>query len=88
MTARHKKLINAEVQRHIALALASSEPTIKRSHMEVAEALTAALVAAEERTVKRSCKNPNWAPRIGLSLRHLLARRKGCCREGRISREP
>ena len=43
MTERQAQLIQAEASRHIAMAKAASELTIKCSHLEVAEALAAAL---------------------------------------------
>ena len=43
MTARQMQLIRSEVLRHIAMAKAAGEITIKCSHIEVAEALGAAL---------------------------------------------
>lgn len=35
-----QKLIESEIQRHIALAVVAREPSIKASHMEVLQALT------------------------------------------------
>lgn len=43
MTARQVQLIQSEVQRHIAMAKAARDISIKCSHIEVAEALSAAL---------------------------------------------
>lgn len=45
MTARQMQLIQSEALRHIAMAKAAREITIKCSHIEVAEALGAALQA-------------------------------------------
>ena len=45
MTARQVQLIQSEAQRHIAMAKAAKEIPIKCSHIEVAEALGAALQA-------------------------------------------
>ena len=45
MTARQVQLIQSEAQRHIAMAKAAREISIKCSHIEVAEALGAALQA-------------------------------------------
>ena len=44
MTAHQAQLIDAEISRHISLALIAEEPEIRRDHLEVAQALTAALV--------------------------------------------
>ena len=43
MTARQMQLIQAEAQRHIAMAKAAKEISIKCSHLEVVDALCAAL---------------------------------------------
>lgn len=43
MTARQAQLITGEMKRHIAMAKAAKELPIKCSHLEVAEALGAAL---------------------------------------------
>ncbi len=43
MTARQAQLIISEIKRHIAMAKAVKEIPIKCSHLEVAEALGAAL---------------------------------------------
>ncbi|MBR2934884.1 MAG: hypothetical protein IKB79_04835 [Oscillospiraceae bacterium] len=45
MTARQVQLIQSEAQRHIAMAKTAREISIKCSHVEVAEALGAALQA-------------------------------------------
>lgn len=45
MTARQVQLIQSEAQRHIAMAKAAREIPIKCSHLEVADALCAALQA-------------------------------------------
>lgn len=47
MTARQVQLIQAEAQRHIAMAKAAKEIPIKCSHLEVADALCAALQSAK-----------------------------------------
>lgn len=43
MTTRQVQLIRSEAQKHIAMAKAANEISIKCSHLEVAEALSAAL---------------------------------------------
>ncbi len=43
MTARQVQLIQSEAQRHIAMAKAAREISIKCSHLEVVDALCAAL---------------------------------------------
>ena len=53
MTPRQMQLVESEISRHIALAMAAREPVIKRSHMEVAQALATALAAGKERRDKR-----------------------------------
>lgn len=40
-----QKLIESEIQRHIALAVVAREPSIKASHMEVLQALTICKIA-------------------------------------------
>lgn len=44
MTTRQAQLIQAEAKRHIAMAKAAKEIPIKCSHLEVAAALSAALL--------------------------------------------
>lgn len=81
MTAHQVQLIDAEISRHIALALYAEEPGIIRSHMEVAQALTAALVMAGERR-SRKCRNHASAIPTGLCLRPLKASQKVRGRNG------
>lgn len=46
MTTNHAQhLIDCEIQRHIALAVAARDPTVKGSHMEVLQALTMSKIA-------------------------------------------
>ena len=71
MTAHQVQLIDAEISRHISLALISEERVIRRDHLEVAKALTAALVAEERRAGK--CRSHTLATHIGLYLRRLKA---------------
>ena len=47
MTARQVQLIQSEAKRHIAMAKAAKEISIKCSHLEVADALCAALQSEE-----------------------------------------
>ena len=47
MTARQVQLIHAEALRHMAMAKAAKDITIKCSHLEVAEALSAVLQSEE-----------------------------------------
>lgn len=42
-----KRLISDEVRRHISQAMVTTEPAMKRGHLEVAEALTLAVVSME-----------------------------------------
>lgn len=70
MTAHQVQLIEVEISRHILLALYAKEPQITKSHLEVAQALTEALVAAEERRVEE-CRSHKSATNIGL-FRQLL----------------
>lgn len=70
MTPRQTQLVEFEISRHIALAMIAREPAIRRSHMEVAQALTAALAAAEERRNRR-WRIFNWVRPI-LSCRRRL----------------
>mgnify|MGYP001098628726 CR=1 FL=1 len=72
MTAHQAQLIDAEISRHISLALIAEEPEIRRDHLEVAQALTAALVLAGERRSEK-CKSRILATPIGLCLRLLKA---------------
>lgn len=70
MTPRQTQLVEFEISRHIALAMVTQEPAIKRSHMEVAQALTATLAAAEERRGKR-WRIFNWGRPIHSFLQRL-----------------
>lgn len=69
MTAHQVQLIDAEISRHISLALISEERVIRRDHLEVAKALTAALVA-EERGAEK-CRSRTSAIPITSFLRLL-----------------
>lgn len=87
MTNRQAQLIDAEISRHISLALLANEPAIRRGHLDVAQALTAALAMADERRSKE-CKSRKSGPRTVLSLRGLLERHPGRIHlERKISRE-
>lgn len=70
MTPRQRQLVDCEISRHIALAMVSREPVIKCGHMEVAQALTAALATAEERRNRR-WRIFNWVRPILSCLRRL-----------------
>lgn len=70
MTKRQAQLIDAEISRHISLALVAEEPAMKRIHLEVAQALSAALTLVEERRAEK-CKSRTLGIRIG-SLLQLL----------------
>lgn len=78
MTERQVQLVDAEILRHISLASISNEPVIKRSHMEVADALKAALASQDERR-SDECKAFKSAQHIASFLRHLLASVPGRC---------
>ena len=78
MTERQAQLVGAEIRRHRALALATDNDVMKRSHMEVSEALMAALQAAEGREIQWTVYKS--APPIVLFLRRLSGRSQGCCR--------
>lgn len=60
MTQRQKQLIQAEIARHVSLALLSDEPVIQRSHMEVVNALWAAL-APQKGGVAKTATTVNMA---------------------------
>lgn len=47
MTQRQRQLVLGEILRHEAIAKICSGEAMKRGHLEVAEALTAALLSAE-----------------------------------------
>ena len=79
MTARQTQLIDAEIRRHLSLALATDNDVMKRSHMEVAEALTAALQASEGREIQWTAYKS--APPFVSFLRRLSERSRGRCRE-------
>ena len=78
MTARQTQLIDAEIRRHLSLALATNNDVMKRSHMEVAEALTAALQASEGREIQWTVYKS--APPFVSFLRRLSGRSRGRCR--------
>lgn len=69
MTAHQAQLIDAEISRHISLALISEERVIRRDHLEVAKALTAVLVAEERRAGK--CRSRTLVTPIGSFLLRL-----------------
>ena len=73
MTSHQVQLIDAEISRHSPLALIAAEPKIKSGHMEVAEALTAALAMAAERRSKK-CRHHTLVTPTGLCLRPLKAK--------------
>ena len=73
MTSHQVQLIDAEISRHISLALIAEEPKIRRDHLEVAQALTAALVLAGERRSEK-CKSRTLVTPTGLCLRPLKAK--------------
>lgn len=60
MTDRQIQLLHSEVQRHVSLAMASREPAIHRGHMEVAEALSAAITESED----KPCRNQTTLRRL------------------------
>ena len=62
MTARQAQLIAGEIARHQALASAAGEPALMRSHLEVAEALRAALAGAMERSPTWEAKRKEQPP--------------------------
>ncbi len=79
MTFRQMLLLDAEIRRHLSLSKATNDDVMKRSHIEVAEALTAALRGSERRPTQ--WKVYVLAPRTALCRRHSSARKAGCCRE-------
>ncbi len=81
MTAHQAQLIDAEISRHISLALISEERVIRRDHLEVAKALTAVLVAEERRAGK--CRSRTSGIRIGLFHPPLLAKLRGVILKGK-----
>lgn len=62
MTDRQIQLLHGEVQRHVSLAMASREPAIHRGHMEVAEALSAAIQEHTEETKEESLCGRHISP--------------------------
>ncbi len=70
MTDRQIQLLHSEVQRHVSLAMASREPAIHRGHMEVAEALSAAIQEHTEETKEESLCEHHISP---LSARRRIA---------------
>lgn len=75
MTVRQIQLIDAEISRHMALAKTATDDAIRRSHMDVAEALQAVLLAAERRGCRvyghRDRDGPDRHPRgYGRRRRH------------------
>lgn len=73
MTSHQVQLIDAEISRHISLALIAKEPEIKNGHMEVAQALTAALVLVDKRRLE-NCRNFVLVSPTALSLPRLKVR--------------
>lgn len=56
MTTNHaQRLIDCEIQRHIALAVAARDPAIKTSHMEVLQALTMSKIALHSKKAGGKC---------------------------------
>lgn len=62
MTDRQIQLLHSEVQRHVSLAMASREPAIHRGHMEVAEALSAAIQENTKQTKEESLCEHHISP--------------------------
>lgn len=84
MTERQAQLVGAEIRRHRSLAMATDNDVMKRSHMEVAEALTAALRAAERREIQWTAYRS--APPIVSFLRRLSEKSRERCRERKSCR--
>lgn len=71
MTARQIRLLRGEVQRHVALAMVSREPSIHSDHMEVAAALSAAIQESEEvKCQKKTILRRLWRWAIHLGSGH------------------
>lgn len=86
MTARQAQLVAGEIARHKALARTAGEPAIMRSHLEVAEALRAALAGASERSESpRQRKNLTSAPGTVLRLRPFCRNGQRCSRDRSLS---
>lgn len=82
MTTHQVQLIDAEISRHISLALIAKEPEIKNAYMEVAQALAAALVIADERRLE-NCRNFVLVPPTDLFLPRLKVRLPAGWRNGK-----
>ena len=85
MTDRQIQLLHSEIQRHVSLAMASREPAIHRGHMEVAEALSAAIQEHKEETKEESLCEHHISPlsarrRIVTSVRGKAATAEGSFR--------
>lgn len=85
MTDRQIQLLHSEVQRHVSLAMSSREPAIHRGHMEVAEALSAAIQEHKEETKEESLCEHHISPlsarrRIVTSVRGKAATAEGSFR--------
>ena len=74
MTARQVLLLRAEILRHAALAKIAEEQPMGQDHAEVAEALRAALLAAEGRCT--GCRRSASAGRITLFRPHSPVRKR------------
>lgn len=86
MTARQAQLVAGEIARHTALARTAREPALTRSHLEVAEALRAALAGASERSESpRQRKNPTSAPGTVLRLQPFCRKNRRCSRGRSLS---
>lgn len=81
MTAHQAQLIDAEIYRHISLAMVSEERVSRMDHLEVAKALTAALVAEERRAGK--CRSRISGIRTGLFHPPLLVKLWGGTHRGK-----
>ena len=68
MTARQAMLVAGEVARHEALARTAAQPALKRSHMEVAEALRAALAGASGRSKEHCPRKSKSHPGLSRKL--------------------
>lgn len=78
MTFRQMLLLDAEIRRHLSLAKATNDDVMKRSHIEVAEALMAAFREVERRPTQWTAYE--LAPRTPSCPRHSSAKKAGCCR--------
>lgn len=67
---RMTQLLDAEISRHISLALASMEPVMIHSHLEVIQALMQAERLLERRNSQ--CKATSvWGPAVALCRQHF-----------------